>query len=216
MHTTRLNLLMQGSIVHSKIQVVTHHYQRFSSSQYLLQMQVQAQQRYSNSLTTKMITYSHTILQQFIAPKSHTTLTLTKTNTCMASPICLPLFSDQHSFQLTQDQKGFFKACNETECKELRVNGTRGVTFVQGFSKKRIRFKGVQARFTHLTRLVTKDVYSQIALLFKIVAYYHFKCLHHLVNRTNGANSRCHHTRFKVSSSHKELAPISNETPHFL
>ena len=30
---------------------------------------------------TKMIPYSHTILQQFIVPKSHTTLTLTKMNT---------------------------------------------------------------------------------------------------------------------------------------
>ncbi|KAG5580288.1 hypothetical protein H5410_050915, partial [Solanum commersonii] len=44
MHTRRLNLLMQRSIVESKIQVVTHYYYRISSSQYLLQMQVQAQQ----------------------------------------------------------------------------------------------------------------------------------------------------------------------------
>ncbi|KAG5611163.1 hypothetical protein H5410_022444 [Solanum commersonii] len=29
-------------------------------------------------------------------------------------------------------------------------------------------------------------------------------------------NSRCHHTRFKVNSSHKALTPISNKTPHFL
>ncbi|KAG5571401.1 hypothetical protein H5410_061167 [Solanum commersonii] len=42
---TRLNLLMRRSNVHSKIQVVTHHYQRISSLLYLLQMQVQAQQR---------------------------------------------------------------------------------------------------------------------------------------------------------------------------
>ncbi|KAG5619699.1 hypothetical protein H5410_004917 [Solanum commersonii] len=39
--------------------------------------------------------------------------------------------------------------------------------------------------------------------------------LHHLVNQTNRENSRCHHTRFTVSSSHKALAPISNETLHF-
>ncbi|KAG5599766.1 hypothetical protein H5410_031136 [Solanum commersonii] len=43
----------------------------------------------------------------------------------------------------------------------------------------------------------------------------HFKSLHHLVNHTNGENSRCHHTRFTVNSSHKALSPISNETPHF-
>ncbi|KAG5590163.1 hypothetical protein H5410_040677, partial [Solanum commersonii] len=40
---TRLNLLMQRSNVYSKLQVMTHHYQRISSSPYLLQMQVQAQ-----------------------------------------------------------------------------------------------------------------------------------------------------------------------------
>ncbi|KAG5632433.1 hypothetical protein H5410_004150 [Solanum commersonii] len=39
MHTTRLNLLMQGSIVYSKIEIVTHHHQRFSCSQYLLLVQ---------------------------------------------------------------------------------------------------------------------------------------------------------------------------------
>ncbi|KAG5571190.1 hypothetical protein H5410_060956 [Solanum commersonii] len=36
------NLRIQGSIVYSKIQVVTHHYQRFSCLQYLLLVQVQA------------------------------------------------------------------------------------------------------------------------------------------------------------------------------
>ncbi|KAG5599816.1 hypothetical protein H5410_031186, partial [Solanum commersonii] len=59
---TGFNLLMQGSIVYSKTQVVTHHYQRFSSSQHLLQMQVQAQLRYSNALTQRMISYSHTMV----------------------------------------------------------------------------------------------------------------------------------------------------------
>ncbi|KAG5571483.1 hypothetical protein H5410_061249 [Solanum commersonii] len=49
----RLNLLMQGSIVYSKSQVVTHHYQKISSSIYFLHMEVQAQQRYSNALTQK-------------------------------------------------------------------------------------------------------------------------------------------------------------------
>ncbi|KAG5594662.1 hypothetical protein H5410_035894 [Solanum commersonii] len=45
---TRLSLLMQGSIVYPKAEVVTHHHQRFSSLQYLLQMQVEAQQKYSD------------------------------------------------------------------------------------------------------------------------------------------------------------------------
>ncbi|KAG5571229.1 hypothetical protein H5410_060995 [Solanum commersonii] len=31
---------------------------------------------------------------------------------CMLSPIGLLVFSDQHLFQLAQDQKGLFKACN--------------------------------------------------------------------------------------------------------
>ncbi|KAG5584837.1 hypothetical protein H5410_045271 [Solanum commersonii] len=81
---TRLNLLMQGSIIYLKTQVVTHHYQRFSRSQYLLQMQVQAQLRYSNALTQRMILYSHTMVQLFKAPKSNATLTLTKKNTMQA------------------------------------------------------------------------------------------------------------------------------------
>ncbi|KAG5571734.1 hypothetical protein H5410_061500, partial [Solanum commersonii] len=50
--------------------------------------------------------------------ESHTTLTLTKTNICMTLPIGLPLFSNQHSFQLIQDQKGLFKACNGAKFKE--------------------------------------------------------------------------------------------------
>ncbi|KAG5585136.1 hypothetical protein H5410_045570 [Solanum commersonii] len=36
---------MQRSIVYSKIQVVTHHYQRFSCSQYFLLVQVQVEQK---------------------------------------------------------------------------------------------------------------------------------------------------------------------------
>ncbi|KAG5594879.1 hypothetical protein H5410_036111 [Solanum commersonii] len=65
MHTTRLNLLMQGSIVYSKIQIVTHHHQRFLFSQYLLLVQVQAQQKYLNALAQRMIPYSHTYMSQF-------------------------------------------------------------------------------------------------------------------------------------------------------
>ncbi|KAG5610377.1 hypothetical protein H5410_021658 [Solanum commersonii] len=36
---------------------------------------------------------------------------------CILSAIGLPVFSDQHLFQLTQDIKGLFKACNRAECK---------------------------------------------------------------------------------------------------
>ncbi|KAG5619920.1 hypothetical protein H5410_005138 [Solanum commersonii] len=35
----------------------------------------------------------------------------------MTSPIGLPLFSNPHSFWLTQDKKGLLKACNGAECK---------------------------------------------------------------------------------------------------
>ncbi|KAG5585590.1 hypothetical protein H5410_046024 [Solanum commersonii] len=65
MHTTRLNLLMKGSIVYSNIQIMTHHHQRFSCSQYLLLVQVQAQQKYLNALAQIMIPYSHTNMSQF-------------------------------------------------------------------------------------------------------------------------------------------------------
>ena len=107
----KTQLLMQGSIVYSNIQYLTHYYQICSSSQYLLHMKVHFLQRYSYSLTAKMVPYSHKISQQFIVLESHTTLTLTKMNTCMTSPIGFPLFSNRHFFQLTQDKKGLFKAC---------------------------------------------------------------------------------------------------------
>ncbi|KAG5590368.1 hypothetical protein H5410_040882, partial [Solanum commersonii] len=55
--------------------------------------------------------------QQFRDPESYPTLTLTKMKTCMTSPIGLPLFSNKHLFQLTQDQKGLFKVCNGADCK---------------------------------------------------------------------------------------------------
>ncbi|KAG5572237.1 hypothetical protein H5410_062003, partial [Solanum commersonii] len=38
---------------------------------------------------------------------------------CIFSPIGLPVFSDQLLFQLSQDQKGLFKACNGAECKVM-------------------------------------------------------------------------------------------------
>lgn len=84
-------------------------------------MQVQVQQRYSNALTTNMISYSNTVLQQFIIPESHTTLTLTKMYTYMTSPTRLSFFSNQHSFQIDQDQKGIFKASKEDECKGMFI-----------------------------------------------------------------------------------------------
>ncbi|KAG5585236.1 hypothetical protein H5410_045670, partial [Solanum commersonii] len=36
---------------------------------------------------------------------------------CLFSPIDLPLFSNQSSVRLAQDQKGLSKACNGAECK---------------------------------------------------------------------------------------------------
>lgn len=46
---------MQCLIMHSKFQTATNQYQIGSSSQCLLQIQVQAHQEYSNSLTIKMV-----------------------------------------------------------------------------------------------------------------------------------------------------------------
>ena len=117
MHTTRLNLLMQGSIVYSKIQVVTHHYQRFSSSQYFLLMQVQAQQNYLNALTQTMIPYLHIEVKQFKIRNQILRSHSKRGTQCMFSPIYLPLFSNWLSIQLSQGQKGLSKACNGAECK---------------------------------------------------------------------------------------------------
>lgn len=75
-------------------------------------MQVQAQQRSSDALTTNIIPSSQKVHQEYIVPKSDAILTLTKMNTCMTSLISFPLFWNQHSFQLTQDYKGILKACN--------------------------------------------------------------------------------------------------------
>lgn len=63
-----------------KDSIVTHHYQGYSTSQYLPQMQLQAQQMYSNSLISKMIPHSHKIHHQFKVSESHTTLTLKNMN----------------------------------------------------------------------------------------------------------------------------------------
>ncbi|KAG5580400.1 hypothetical protein H5410_051027 [Solanum commersonii] len=40
---------------------------------------------------------------------------------CVLSPICLIVFSNQHLFQLTQDQKGLYKACNGVGCKGMVI-----------------------------------------------------------------------------------------------
>ena len=40
---------------------------------------------------------------------------------CMLSPIGLPVFSNQHLLQLTQDQKGLLKAYNGVECKGVVI-----------------------------------------------------------------------------------------------
>ncbi|KAG5631842.1 hypothetical protein H5410_003559, partial [Solanum commersonii] len=102
MHTTRLNLLMQGSIVYSKIQIVTHHHQRFSCSQYLLLVQVQAQQKYLIALAQRMIPYSHTDMSQVKIRNQIQRSHSKKGTQCMFSPI---------------DQKGLSKTCNGAECK---------------------------------------------------------------------------------------------------
>ena len=83
----------------------------------------------ASSSSTNVLKFPHTkddsifttMVQQFITPESQSTLTLTKVNTCMTPPIGLPLFSNQHLFQLTQDQKGLFKACNRAECKGIII-----------------------------------------------------------------------------------------------
>ncbi|KAG5619993.1 hypothetical protein H5410_005211, partial [Solanum commersonii] len=81
----RFKLPMQCSIVHYKFQTGTiHHQLELSSSQYLLQMQIKAQQK---------------------TEESKKTLTLSKTNTCMILPIGLPILSNQHEINFNQDHK---------------------------------------------------------------------------------------------------------------
>ncbi|KAG5575595.1 hypothetical protein H5410_055729 [Solanum commersonii] len=94
MHTTRLNLLMQGSIVYSKIQIVTHHYQRFSCSQYSLLVQVQAQQKRLINSRLGNRCNAHT-------KKRGTHF--------MFSPIGLPLFCNRLSIRLLNIKKVFLR-----------------------------------------------------------------------------------------------------------
>ncbi|KAG5590256.1 hypothetical protein H5410_040770, partial [Solanum commersonii] len=64
MYTTRLNLLMQASNVHSKFQVVTYHYQKISSSQYLLQMKFKSSELDATLTLTKKNTM-HNFTRRF-------------------------------------------------------------------------------------------------------------------------------------------------------
>ncbi|KAG5586179.1 hypothetical protein H5410_046613, partial [Solanum commersonii] len=82
---------MQRSTVYSKIQVMTHHYQRFSCSQYLLLVRGQAQQRVSKCPHMK--------------------------NDFIFTHRGLPLLSKRLLIRLTQDQKGLSKSCNGADCK---------------------------------------------------------------------------------------------------
>lgn len=45
MHRIMFKLFIKGRVVHLKLEIVTQHYQRCLSSQYLLQMEVQVQQK---------------------------------------------------------------------------------------------------------------------------------------------------------------------------
>ncbi|KAG5571620.1 hypothetical protein H5410_061386 [Solanum commersonii] len=84
----------------------------------------------------------------------------------------LPLFSNQPSVRLTQDQKGLFKACNGAECK--------------GFIKrppKKGKAQGVFKIVSHAHWWATKKVYAKLANTLK-------SCLrsvqeHTLLNQSN-------------------------------
>ncbi|KAG5594461.1 hypothetical protein H5410_035693 [Solanum commersonii] len=89
----------------------------------------------------------------------------------------------------------------------------RGVTIIQVSSKKRIKLKGVQVRFIHLTRLSTKRGILSNCFTNKnrsLRSFQEFALLSQPDQRVKFEVSP--HTMFKVSSSHKALAPRSNET----
>ncbi|KAG5576538.1 hypothetical protein H5410_056672 [Solanum commersonii] len=109
MYTTRLNLLMQGSTVYLKIQIMTQHHQRISCSQYVLLVQVHAQQKYLNDLAQGMISYSHTDISQFKVRNQIQCSHLKRGTQCIFSPIGLPLFSNRLSIRLTQNKKVFLR-----------------------------------------------------------------------------------------------------------
>ncbi|KAG5631209.1 hypothetical protein H5410_002926 [Solanum commersonii] len=106
----------------------------------------------------------------------------------MTSPIGLPVFSNRHLLQLTQDRKGLFKACNGIECK------CGGHVFIK-FLPQKGKTEGVFKRGLHTHKVGHKKPY--------------------LVDRTNRESSRCYHAWFTVSASHKALTSKSNKTPHF-
>ncbi|KAG5610513.1 hypothetical protein H5410_021794, partial [Solanum commersonii] len=91
---------MRRSTVYSNIQVVTHHYQRF------LMLTILATNGSSSSTTISECLHTK---NDFIFTQGGTQ--------CMFSSIGLPLFSNQSSVQLAQDQKAVSKTCNGAECK---------------------------------------------------------------------------------------------------
>uniref|UniRef100_A0A0V0GL24 Putative ovule protein n=1 Tax=Solanum chacoense TaxID=4108 RepID=A0A0V0GL24_SOLCH len=68
-----------------------------------------------------MILYSHTEVNQFKIRNQMQCSHSKRGTQCMFSPIGLPLFSNQLSIRLTQDQKGLSKACNGDECKGMVI-----------------------------------------------------------------------------------------------
>ncbi|KAG5585259.1 hypothetical protein H5410_045693 [Solanum commersonii] len=84
----------------------------------------------------------------------------------MLSPIGLPEFSNRHSFQLTQDQKGLSKDCNGAECKSKVVDDERSSVH-QVSSKERSGSRGVRQRFTHAHKTKGKhEDYQQVVECF--------------------------------------------------
>ncbi|KAG5586025.1 hypothetical protein H5410_046459, partial [Solanum commersonii] len=79
----------------------------------------------ASSISTKVFKCPHTRNDsifthnglQFKVPKSNAMLISQRRIQCIISPIGLPVFSNQHLLQLTQDQESLFKACNGLSAK---------------------------------------------------------------------------------------------------
>ena len=67
---------------------------------------IKLNRKYLSAITSRMIPYSHTEVNQFKIRNQMQRSHSKRGTQCMSSPIGLPVFSNQHDIKLNQDHKG--------------------------------------------------------------------------------------------------------------
>ncbi|KAG5615028.1 hypothetical protein H5410_014852 [Solanum commersonii] len=113
-----------------------------------------------HSKDDSMFTHNFSTILKF---RTHIKLSLTKMNTCMTSPICLPLFSINFCFSSLKITKVFSWLVTGLSVKRSQL--------FKFLPRKRVRLNMCQARFTHLTRLATKESIGPTGQILGIITY---------------------------------------------